>query len=572
MTKFIPLPLLPLTSGVVLPGMVFTMALESDEARVAVEAAQSAGGRLLLVPHIEGRYSSVGEIAEIMEEGQLPGGLQAVALRGDQRATIGTGVPGTGTALWVEPEPLEEGEPTPAAGELAREYRAVLENILLSRGAGRIATQLREITEPGRLADVAGYSPDLTLSQKVEVLETVDVEERLRKVLGWARDTLADVTLRERIKTDVEEGMEKTQREFLLRRQLEAIRKELGQLGDGDESDPDDYRAKLAERDLPEHVRVAVQREVDKLERTSDQSPETGWIRTWLDTVFELPWGVETDDSLEVAEAARILDADHDGLTDVKERILEHLAVRKLQAERGLVPVDGRGSGAILALVGPPGVGKTSLGQSIANALGRKFVRVSLGGVHDEAEIRGHRRTYVGAQPGRLVRALREAGTMNPVIVLDEVDKIGAEYRGDPSSALLEVLDPAQNHTFRDHYLEVDLDLSRVLFIATANVIDTIPAPLLDRMEVIRLDGYTEDEKVSIARHHLVARQLARAALREGEGEIGDDALRLIVTDYTREAGVRSLERELGRLLRKVATKVASGDASPPIVVGSEDL
>ncbi len=568
------LPLLPLKSGVVLPGMVFTMALESDEARAAVEAAQSAGGKLLLVPHIEGRYASVGVIAAITEEGALPGGLQAVAIQGEQRATIGTAVPGTGAALWVEAEPLVEGEPTPAAGELAREYRAVLENILLSRGAGRIATQLRDITEPGRLADVAGYSPDLTLSQKVEVLETVEVEERLRLVLGWARDTLADLTLRERIKTDVEEGMEKTQREFLLRRQLEAIRKELGQLsgGEGDESDPDDYRAKLAERDLPEHVRVAVQREVDKLERTNEQSPETGWIRTWLDTVFELPWGVESDDSLEVAEAARILDADHDGLKDVKERILEHLAVRKLQAERGLVPVDGRGSGAILALVGPPGVGKTSLGESVARAMGRKFVRVALGGVRDEAEIRGHRRTYVGAQPGRLVRALREAGTMNPVIVLDEVDKIGADFRGDPSSALLEVLDPAQNHTFRDHYLEVDLDLSRVLFIATANVIDTIPGPLLDRMEVIRLDGYTESEKVSIARHHLVGRQLGRAALREDEVEISDDALRSIVADYTREAGVRSLERELGRLLRKVATKLAAGEREAPVVVDAPDV
>ena len=566
------LPLLPLKSGVVLPGMVFTMALESDEARAAVEAAKSAGGKLLLVPHIEGRYASVGVIAEVMEEGALPGGLQAVAVRGDQRATIGTGVPGTGDALWVEAEPLEEGEPTEAAGELAREYRAVLENILLSRGAGRIATQLRDITEPGRLADVAGYSPDLTLSQKVEVLETVDVEERLRMVLGWARDTLADVTLRERIKTDVEEGMEKTQREFLLRRQLEAIRKELGQLADGDEDAPDDYQAKLAKRDLPEHVRVAVQREIDKLERTSDQSPETGWIRTWLDTVLELPWGVETDDSLEVAEAARILDADHDGLVDVKERILEHLAVRKLQAERGLAPVDGRGSGAILALVGPPGVGKTSLGESVARALGRKFVRVSLGGVRDEAEIRGHRRTYVGAQPGRLVRALREAGTMNPVIVLDEVDKLGADFRGDPSSALLEVLDPAQNHTFRDHYLEVDLDLSRVMFIATANVVDTIPGPLLDRMEVIRLDGYTESEKVSIARHHLVGRQLSRAALREDEVQISDDALRSIVADYTREAGVRSLERELGRLLRKVATKLAAKEREAPVVVEEADV
>jgi len=561
------LPLLPLKSGVVLPGMVFTMALESDESRVAVEAARSAGGRLLLVPHIEGRYAAVGVIAEVMEEGSLPGGLEAIAVRGDQRATIGTGVPGTGDALWVEAEPLDEGEPTPDAVELAREYRAVLENILLSRGARQIAAQLREITEPGRLADVAGYSPDLSLAQKVEVLETIDVEARLRLVLGWARDTLADLTLRERIKNDVEEGMEKTQREFLLRRQLEAIKKELGQLGDVDDVDSDDYRAKIAERDLPEHVRSAVLREIDKLERTSDQSPETGWIRTWLDTILDIPWGVESEDRLDVPEAKRILDADHDGLEDVKDRILEHLAVRKLQAERGLAPVDGRGSGAILALVGPPGVGKTSLGQSIANALERKYVRVSLGGVRDEAEIRGHRRTYVGAQPGRLVRALREAGTMNPVIVLDEVDKLGSDYRGDPSSALLEVLDPAQNHTFRDHYLEVDLDLSRVMFVATANVIDTIPGPLLDRMEIIRLDGYTESEKVSIARHHLLARQLARTALRDDDVTIDDDALRTIVADYTREAGVRNLEREIGRLLRKAATKLASGEREAPIVV-----
>jgi ATP-dependent Lon protease len=553
--------------------MVFTMALESGEAKAAVEAARSAGGRLLLVPHIEGRFAGVGVIAEVMEEGDLPGGLPAVAVRGDRRAVIGTGVPGTGDALWVEAESLDEPEPTPAVNELAREYRAVLENILHSRGAGRIAAQLREITEPSRLADVSGYSPDLSLTQKVEVLETLDVEARLRLVLGWARDTLADLALREKIKTDVEEGMEKTQREFLLRRQLDAIRKELGQIsGDGDDADPDDYRAKLEARELPEHVRKAVEREVDKLERTSDQSPETGWIRTWLDTVLEVPWGVESEDRLDIAEASRILEADHDGLEDVKERILEHLAVRKLQAERGLTPVDGRGSGAILTLVGPPGVGKTSLGESVANALGRKFVRISLGGVRDEAEIRGHRRTYVGAQPGRLVRALREAGTMNPVIVLDEVDKIGSDYRGDPSSALLEVLDPAQNHTFRDHYLEVDLDLSRVLFIATANVSETIPGPLLDRMEVIRIDGYTESEKVSIAKHHLVERQLARAALRPDEVQISDEALRAIVADYTREAGVRNLERELGKMLRKVATKLASGERQAPVVVEAEDV
>jgi len=562
------LPLLPLKSGVMLPGMVFTMALESDEAVAAAEAAASAGGRLLLVPHIEGRYASVGVVSEIAERAELPGGLLAVVVRGDQRAHIGTGVPGTGDALWVEAEPVGDDAPaTPASTELAREYRAVVENILVGRGERRIAAQLREITDPGRLADLAGYSPDLNLAQKVQVLETLDVEERLRLVLGWARDTLADQALRERIKTDVEEGMERTQREFLLRRQLEAIRKELGQLSGHDDEEPDDYRAKLEARDLPERVRAAVEREVDRLERTSEQNPENGWIRTWLDTVLELPWGVESEDRLDVSAASEILDEDHDGLREVKDRILEHLAVRKLQAERGLVPVEGRGAGAILALVGPPGVGKTSLGESVAKALGRKFVRVALGGVRDEAEIRGHRRTYVGAQPGRLVRALREARTMNPVVLLDEVDKLGADYRGDPSSALLEVLDPAQNHTFRDHYLEVELDLSKVLFIATANVVDTVPSALLDRMEVIRLDGYTEAEKVAIARHHLLPRQVARAALRAEELEVTDDALRAVVADYTREAGVRSLERELGRLARKIATALASGRATAPVVV-----
>ena len=566
------LPLLPLTSGVVLPGMVFNMALESEDAKAAVEAAGASGGRLVIVPFIDERYATVGVIAEVMETGELPGGMQAVVVRGTERATLGTAVPGTGQALWVQVESIEDPEPSDEVSELAREYRAVLENILLSRGAGRFAERLRDVTDPGRIADVSGYSPDLSLDQKVEVLETIDVEARLRLVLGWAREVLADITLRERVKNDVEQGMEKTQREFLLRRQLESIRKELGQINPGDEDAPDDYRTAIEGRDLPEAVRKAVEREIGKFERTSEQNPENGWIRTWLDTVLELPWGKLSDDRLDIDEASRILNEDHDGLDDVKERILEHLAVRKLQAERGLAPVAGRGSGAILALVGPPGVGKTSLGESVARALGRSFVRVALGGVRDEAEIRGHRRTYVGAQPGRLVRALREAQTMNPVIVLDEVDKLGADYRGDPSSALLEVLDPAQNHTFRDHYLEVELDLSRVLFIATANMIDTIPGPLLDRMEIIRLDGYTEEEKVAIARHHLVARQLERSALRVDEVTITDEALRNVVADYTREAGVRSLERELGRLLRKVATRIASGESEAPVAVDAEDV
>ncbi|MEX2406029.1 MAG: endopeptidase La, partial [Actinomycetota bacterium] len=365
-------------------------------------------------------------------------------------------------------------------------------------------------------------------------------------------------------------GLEKNQREYILRQQMDAIRKELGD--DGDENVVEEYRKKIADANMPESARTEAERELGRLERTSEQSPEYGWIRTYLDWMTEIPWDRRTDDNLDIAEARKILDEDHTGLDDVKDRIVEYLAVRKLREDRGMGPAQGRGSGAILTLVGPPGVGKTSLGESVARALGRKFVRISLGGIHDEAEIRGHRRTYVGALPGRIVRALKEAGTKNPVMMLDEVDKVGADWRGDPSSALLEVLDPAQNHTFRDHYLEVDLDLSEVLFISTANVAETIPGPLLDRMEVIRLDGYTEDEKVSIARYHLLDRQRERNGLNDGEVAVTDGALRQIVGDYTREAGVRNLEREIGKALRKVATKLARGDATAPVTVDVNEV
>ncbi|MBV8161441.1 MAG: AAA family ATPase, partial [Acidimicrobiia bacterium] len=565
------LPLLPLTSGVVLPGMVVTMAVESGDAGAALAAARSRDGRLVLVPRLDnGRYASVGTVAAVETAGELPSGLRAVVVRGLQRARVGTGVAGTGSALWVQVEPVEDAAPSARAVELAREYRAVVENVLEYRGAGQIAEALRGISEPSAMADTAGYSPDLTFEQKVEILEELDVEARLTLVLAWQREVLADLALRDRIRNDVTQGMEKTQREFLLRQQLAAIRKELGE-GEGDEAG-ERYRTWLAEVDAPAAVKAAVERELDRLERTSEQSPEHGWIRTWLDTVVELPWGLRSADRLQVAEARAILDDDHNGLEDVKDRIVEYLAVRKLRVDRGLAAASERGAGAILALVGPPGVGKTSLGESVARALGRRFARVSLGGVRDEAEIRGHRRTYVGAMPGRMARALKEAGTMNPVLLLDEVDKLGADWRGDPSSALLEVLDPAQNHTFRDHYLEVELDLSEVLFIATANVADTIPGPLLDRMEVIRLDGYTEDEKLGIARDHLLGRQLERNGLDANEVTLTDDAIKAVVADYTREAGVRQLERELGKVLRKVATKLAAGDAEAPVSVDAADV
>jgi ATP-dependent Lon protease len=589
-------PLLPLATGVVLPQMVVTLALETDEAKVAAEAAGAGDaegeGLLLLVPRVEGRYARVGTVARIESAGDLPNGVQALVLRGLHRAIIGTGVPGTRAGIWVEAEEIRDPEEsTERAQELAREYRAVVGAIAERIRGGRLTDALSGVTDPGALADTAGWWPDLAIERKVELLETLDVEARLELALTWARDALAELELSEKIRTEVSDGMDKQQREFLLRRQMDAIRKELGE---GDDDVVAEYRARLDESDAPGAVREAVTRELDRLERTGDQNPEQGWIRTWLDTVLDVPWGTRSDDQLETSEARSVLDADHAGLDDVKDRIVEFLAVRKLRAERGFDEPKAsdrgagtlrrsepgperpaakrqergsRGSGAILALVGPPGVGKTSLGESVARALGRKYARVALGGVRDEAELRGHRRTYVGARPGRIVRALTEAGTMNPVILLDEVDKLAADWRGDPSSALLEVLDPAQNHTFRDHYLEVDLDLSDVLFLATANVADTIPGPLLDRLEVIRLDGYTEDEKVAIARDYLLARQLERNGLRPDDVEIGDDVLRIVVTEYTREAGVRNLERELGKLLRKTAARVVDGSVETPVAI-----
>src|SRR5438094_8169566 len=457
------LPLLPLTTGVVLPGMVVTLTLESPEARAAVDAAASDDDRLLvLVPRLEGRYARVGTIAKIEDLGRIRGGTEALVSRGLGRASIGVGVAGTGEATWVQLEPVADGPASERAETLAREYRATIESIVEARGVPAVAEFLRGLSDPGQIADIAGYSPDLSFERKVEVLETIDVERRLELVLEWAKDTLAEVQVKEKIRDEVSDSLEQRQREAILREQMAAIRKELGE--DGSEDVIETLRVKITDSGMPDAVREQAERELGRLERTSEQSPEYGWIRTYLDWMTELPWNVRTEDNLDITDARRILDEDHEGLGDVKDRIIEYLAVRKLRAERGLAEVSsGRGSGAILTLIGPPGVGKTSLGESVARALGRKFVRFSLGGIHDEAEIRGHRRTYVGALPGRIVRALKDAGTKNPVMMLDEIDKVGADWRGDPSSALLEVLDPAQTHTFRDHYLEVDLDLSDVL-------------------------------------------------------------------------------------------------------------
>src|ERR687885_328219 len=539
--------LIPLDDTVVFPTMDVTLPVDpGDEERV------------LLVPRHEGEYARVGTIARVANRIRMPGGARGAHFEGVARGIAGAAHTDPSGRLRVEV--VERPDEVPVDGrtrELEREYRATVEEILEERGDdGRVSNWLRAIKEPGALADTAGYAPDLTFEQKVELLETTDVTERLAKALAWQRERLAELQVRRRIREDVEEGAAKQQREYVLRKQMESIRRELGE---DDGSYVDEYRAKIEASGMPEAVREQAERELGRLERMGESSGESSMIRTYLDWLISVPWSKHSEDRLDPAHTREVLDADHAGLEDVKDRIVEYVAVKKLREERGIA--EDKRSGAILTLIGPPGTGKTAIGESIARSLGREFVRMSLGGVRDEAEIRGHRRTYVGAMPGRLVRALRDAGTMNPVIMLDEVDKVGADWRGDPSAALLEVLDPAQNHSFRDHYLDVELDLSQVFFIATANWTETIPAPLYDRMEVIRFDGYTVDEKTAIARGYLWPRQRERNGLREDEVSVSDETIQLVVSEYTREAGVGQLERELGKLLRKTATKIAAGDA-----------
>src|SRR5450755_2030318 len=550
--------LVPLEDVVVFPGMSLTLAIEAgDEERV------------LLVPRHESEFADVGTVAEITDKVRLPGGGRAFALQGLHRGVAGAAQTLPDGRLFVEVD--ERPDEVPVDGKtrnLEREYRAVVEEILEVRGDdGRISAFLRSISEPGILADTSGYSPDINYEQKIKLLQTLDLTERLELALGYQRERLAELQVRKRIREDVESGAEKQQREYFLRKQMDSIRKELDE---DDASVVEEYRTKIEEAGMPEHAREQAEKELGRLERMGEQSGESSMIRSYLDWLISVPWSQRSDERLEPQHAREVLDADHAGLEDGKDRIVEYIAVKKLRVERGIT--EDKRSGAILTLIGPPGTGKTSIGESIARATGREFVRMSLGGVRDEAEIRGHRRTYIGALPGRLVRALRDAGTMNPVIMLDEVDKVGADWRGDPSSALLEVLDPAQNHSFRDHYLDLELDLSNVMFIATANVADTIPGPLLDRMEVIRFDGYTTSEKVAIARGYLWPRQLERNGLRPEEVEISDEMLQTVTTEYTREAGVRQLERDLGTLLRKTATQIASEKTVAPVTIDIEQI
>jgi ATP-dependent Lon protease len=547
--------LIPLDDVVVFPGMPVTLSIDPGP-----------DSRVLLVPRRGEEFAKVGVVAEVTERARRRGREHVVSLMGLHRALPGAATSDRDGHLRVEVEERPDiAPPATLTHRLELEYRAVVEEILQLRGDdGRISAFLRSITSASALADTVGYSPDITIEQKIELLETLDVVERLTLAVRLQKERLTELELRKRIREDVDSGAQKQQREYFLNRQMDAIRKELGH---SEASVAEEYRKKIAAAGMPEKVRQQAERELSRFERMGDSNAESSMIRTYLDWLLAVPWSKRSEERLDPVHARQVLDADHAGLDDVKSRITEYLAVRKLRADRGLS--DDKRSGAILTLVGPPGTGKTSIGESIARATGRQFVRMSLGGVRDEAEIRGHRRTYIGALPGRLVRALRDAGTMNPVIMLDEVDKLGADWRGDPSAALLEVLDPAQNHAFGDHYLDVEIDLSHVLFIATANVADRIPGPLLDRMEVIPFDGYTIDEKVAIGRGYLWPRQVERNGLVPDDVTVADDVLRVVVNDYTREAGVRQLERELGKLLRKTAASVASASATAakPVVI-----
>ena len=553
--------LVPLDDAIVFPSVTATLQIDvGDEEQV------------FLLPRREGEFARVGVIADVVEKGQSPRGDTVATVVGLRRGLAGVAHSDENDpdALRIEVQEIHDGHPEDEhTRELVREYRAIVEEILELRNAdSRIVSFLRNVTEPGELADTSGLSPDLSFDQKFELLDTLNVTARLEKAVEFQRERLAELQVRSKIRDDVESGAQQQQREYFLREQMKSIRKELGE----DEGDViEEYEQKIAEAGMPEAVEEQAVKELRRLERQGEQSGEGSMIRSYLDWLIAVPWSKRSDEKLDPAYTREVLDADHAGLDDVKRRITEFVAVRKLRKERE-AEADSRADGAILTLVGPPGTGKTSIGESVAKALGREFVRISLGGVHDEAEIRGHRRTYIGALPGRIVRALRDAETMNPVILLDEVDKVGADWRGDPSAALLEVLDPAQNHSFRDHYLDVEIDLSEVVFLATANMLDTIPAPLLDRMEIIAFDGYTVEEKRAIARDYLLPRQVKRNGLTDDEVEVEDAVLADLIAEYTREAGVRQLEREIGKLMRQAATRIASGEATAPVKVDEEFL
>ncbi len=554
------LPLVALRETVIFPEMIVPLQVGREKSVHALNQAVADGSPIALVTQRQADREDISDPAELYEVGtlakiaqvaQLQDGTVRAIVQGQQRLRL-LGFESVEPSLMARVEVLADDAPQGVEVQaLVRSVQAQIEQYVQS-GAPvppEAAVAARNITEPGLLADMVAYSPDMSTEQRQQMLETIDVVARLKLVSSFLAHQIEILELKGKIQSEVKSEMDKTQREYILREQLKAIQRELGE-DDPQQAEINELREKVDASGMPDEVKARAIKEIDRMSRIPSASPEVGVIRTYVDWLVGLPWNVTTEDQLDIKEAARILDEDHYGLEKVKERILEYLAVRSL-ADTIRSP--------ILALVGPPGVGKTSLGRSVAKAMGRKFVRMSLGGIHDEAEIRGHRRTYIGALPGRIIQNIKTAGTANPVFMLDEVDKIGMDFRGDPSSALLEVLDPEQNDTFQDNYLEVAFDLSKVLFIATGNLIDPIPAPLRDRMEIIQLPGYTMQEKIEIGKRFLVPKQMELHGLKPKHVELTEEAMVALVQSYTREAGVRNLEREVANVMRKVARQVAEG-------------
>ncbi|GAB6063664.1 endopeptidase La [Deferrisoma palaeochoriense] len=558
------LPMLPVRDVVVFPFMILPLFVGREKSVAAVEEALQGNRMLYLATQKEVATEEpgpddiyeMGTVGMIMRMLKLPDGRIKILVQGLSRARRKE-ILTTDPCYRVRVEPVPEtvlSEPDYESEALMRSVREKLEEIV-NMGKG-ISTEimmiLENVEDPGRLADIVAANVNLKVADAMQVLEAVDPKDRINRVHSLLERELQVLMVQAKIKSAAKEEMNKSQREYFLRQQLKAIQDELGITDDRGE-EIENLREKIEKAKMPKEARAEAERELKRLQGMPPSSAEAAVIRTYIEWLTEMPWKKRTKDNIDIPRAKKILDEDHYDLEKVKDRILEHLAVKKLKPDT---------KGPILCFVGPPGVGKTSLGQSIARAMGRKFVRMSLGGVKDEAEIRGHRRTYVGAMPGRIVQGIRKAGSRNPVFMLDEVDKIGQDFRGDPASALLEVLDPAQNSSFEDHYLNVPFDLSEVMFICTANLIDPIPPALLDRMEVIRLSGYTREEKLEIARRHLIPRQMAEHGLTGEHLEISDEALGMVIDQYTREAGLRNLEREIANLCRKVARRVAEGQAT----------
>ncbi len=561
------LPLVALRETVIFPEMIVPLQVGREKSVNALNAAVAEGGPIALVTQRQAEQEDIGDpselygvgtLAKIAQVVQLPDGTVRAIVQGQGRLRL-AGFVQTSPYLRAQVEELSDASPAGLETQaLMRTVQAQIEQYV-ANGAPvppEAAVAARNITEPGLLADMVAYSPDMTTEQRQELLETVDVIERLKLVSNFLARQVEILELKGKIQNEVKSEMDKTQREYILREQLKAIQRELGE-DDPQQAEIGELRDKVEAAGMPDEIKTRALKEIDRMSRIPSASPEVGVIRTYVDWLIGLPWNVSTEDQLDIKEAARILDEDHYGLEKIKERILEYLAVRTL-ADTIRSP--------ILAFVGPPGVGKTSLGKSIAKAMGRKFVRMSLGGIHDEAEIRGHRRTYIGALPGRIIQNIKTAGSNNPVFMLDEVDKIGMDFRGDPSSALLEVLDPEQNNTFQDNYLEVPFDLRKVLFIATGNLMDPIPAPLRDRMEIIQLPGYTQQEKIEIGKRFLIPKQMENHGLTAKHIQITDDTMVELVQAYTKEAGVRNLEREIANIMRKVARSVAEGRKRKTVV------